>query len=70
MSFTVVRGLQSEIFIPTVPPVFWTRVSKSLNEMVVALVTAGGVHLKSDKTFRLALPFTRKKQLNKAVCIV
>ena len=54
MSFMVVRGLQSEIFIPTVPPVFWTRVSKSLNEMVVALVTAGGVHLKSDKTFRLA----------------
>lgn len=54
MTLTVVKGLQSEIFIPaTVPPV-WTEVRKPLNEMVVALVTAGGVHLKTDRKFTLA----------------
>lgn len=54
MSLTVVKGLQSEIFVPNTPPVVWTPVTKPLNEMVVALATAAGVHLKSDKRFNLA----------------
>ncbi|SKC37487.1 D-proline reductase (dithiol), PrdB protein [Maledivibacter halophilus] len=54
MSLTVIKGLQSEIFVPNTPPVVWTPVTKPLNEMVVALVTAAGVHLKSDKRFNLA----------------
>ncbi|SHJ70882.1 D-proline reductase (dithiol), PrdB protein [Paramaledivibacter caminithermalis DSM 15212] len=54
MSLTVVKGLQSEIFVPNTPPVVWTPVTKPLNEMVVALVTAAGVHLKTDKRFNLA----------------
>jgi len=54
MSLTVVKGLQSEIFVPNTPPVVWTPVTKPLNEMVVALATAAGVHLKSDKKFNLA----------------
>lgn len=54
MNLTVVKGLQSEIYVPNTPPVVWTPVTKPLNEMVVALVTAAGVHLKSDERFNLA----------------
>ena len=54
MGLTVVKGLQSEIFVPIVPPIVWTPVTKPLHETVVALVTAAGVHLKSDQRFNLA----------------
>lgn len=54
MSLTVIKGLQSEIYVPITPPVVWTPVKKPLNEMKVAIATAAGVHLKSDKTFNLA----------------
>ncbi len=36
------------------PKPVWTPVTKPLNEMVIALATAAGVHLKSDKRFNLA----------------
>ena len=48
------NGLQSEIFVPRTPPIVWTPIRKDLSEMSVALVTAGGVHRKSDKCFTLA----------------
>lgn len=51
---SVVKGLQSEIFVPITPPVVWTPVTKPLSEMTVALATAAGVHLKSDKRFNFA----------------
>lgn len=54
MSFTVVKGLQSEIFVPITPELVWTEVTKELKDMRVALATAAGVHLKSDKRFNLA----------------
>lgn len=54
MSLTVVKGLQSEIYVPNTPPVVWTPVTKPLNEMTIALATAAGVHLKTDKRFNLA----------------
>jgi D-proline reductase (dithiol) PrdB len=54
MDVTVVKGLQSEIFVPRVPLPVWTPVAKPLWDMRVALVTAGGVHKKSDKRFHLA----------------
>jgi D-proline reductase (dithiol) PrdB len=54
MDFTIVKGLQSEIFVPITPPPVWTPVTKPLKDMVVALATAAGVHLKSDKRFNLA----------------
>lgn len=54
MDFTVVKGMQSEIFVPITPPPVWTPVTKPLNEMVVALATAAGVHLKSEKRFNFA----------------
>jgi D-proline reductase (dithiol) PrdB len=54
MSLTVVKGLQSEIFVPRVLPPVWTPVTKPLDQMRVALVTAGGVHSKSDKRFNLS----------------
>ena len=58
MSLTVVKGLQSEIFVPITPPPVWTPVTKELKDMKVALATAAGVHVKSDKRFNLAGDFT------------
>jgi D-proline reductase (dithiol) PrdB len=54
MNLTAVEGLQSEIYVPITPPPVWAPVTKSLEDMTVALVTAAGVHLKSDKKFNLA----------------
>ena len=58
MSLTAVKGLQSEIFVPVTPPPVWTPVSKPLNEANVALVSAAGIHLKTDKRFNLAGDFS------------
>lgn len=58
MSLTVVKGLQSEIYVPITPPPVWTPVTKELKDMTVALVTAAGVHEKTDKRFDLAGDFT------------
>lgn len=55
---TVVKGLQSEIFVPITPPPVWTPVSKELKDMNIALVTAAGVHRKSDGRFNLSGDFT------------
>ncbi len=57
-NMTVVKGLQSEIFVPITPPPVWTPVTKELKDMKVALVTAAGVHLKSDAKFNLAGDFS------------
>ena len=54
MTLTRFEGLQSEVFVPLTPPVVWTPIQKTLPEMTVALVTAGGVHLKSDPRFHLS----------------
>lgn len=54
MDLTVIEGLQSEIYVPVTPQPVWTPVTKALNEMTIALVTAAGVHLKSDKKFNLS----------------
>lgn len=66
MNLTVVKGLQSEIFVPVTPPPVWTPVTKPLSEMTIALATAAGVHLKSDKRFNLAGDFTWRKIPNTA----
>ncbi len=54
MNIKNVKGLQSEIFVPVSPKPVWAPVTKKLSEMKVALATAAGVHLKSDKKFNLA----------------
>lgn len=61
MSMTVVKGLQSEIFVPITPPPVWTPVTKELKDMAIALVTAAGVHEKKDKRFNLAGDFTFRR---------
>lgn len=61
MSLTVVKGLQSEIFVPITPPMVWTPVTKEIKDMTVALATAAGVHHKEDKRFNLAGDFTWRK---------
>ena len=61
MSMTVVKGLQSEIFVPITPKSVFTPVTKPLNEMTVALATAAGVHVQTDKRFNLAGDFTWRK---------
>ena len=58
MSLTIVKGLQSEIFVPITPPPVWTPVTKELDQMVIALVTAAGVHEKQDPRFDLAGDFS------------
>lgn len=57
-SLTLVKGLQSEIFVPITPAPVWTPVTKELKNMRIAFATAAGVHLKSDKRFNLAGDFT------------
>ncbi len=61
MSLTVVKGLQSEIFVPVTPKSVWAPVTKPMNEWVVGLATAAGVHLKSQERFNLAGDFTWRK---------
>lgn len=61
MSLTVVKGLQSEIFVPVTPPSVFTKPTKPMNEWKVALATAAGVHLKSQERFNLAGDFTWRK---------
>ena len=58
MGNTVVKGMQSEIFVPVTPPPVWTPVTKPLKDMVIAIATAAGVHHKDDKRFNLAGDFT------------
>ena len=58
MSLTVVKGLQSEIFVPVTPPPVWAPVKKELKDMTIALATAAGVHHKDQKRFNLAGDFT------------
>ena len=49
MSLTVVKGLQSEIFVRITPPSVWTPVTKELKDMSIALATAAGVHKKDQE---------------------
>ena len=58
MSLTTVKGLQSEIFVPITPPPVWTPVTKQLKDMRVAIASAAGIHLKTDKRFNLAGDFS------------
>lgn len=55
------QGLQSEIFVPITPPSIFTPVTKALKDMTIALVTAAGVHLKSDDRFNLSGDFGFRK---------
>ena len=54
MDFTVVKGMQSEIFVPVTPAPVWAPVTKPLKDMTIAIATAAGVHHKDDKRFNLA----------------
>lgn len=61
MDLTVVKGLQSEIYVPITPPPVWAPVTKEIKDMKIAIASAAGVHLKSDKRFNLAGDFTFRK---------
>lgn len=54
MTQNIVSGLQSEIFVPITPNPVWTPVTKELKDMRIALASAAGIHLKTDKRFNLA----------------
>ena len=41
MSLTVVKGLQSEIFVPVTPKSIFTPCTKPLKEMTIALASLG-----------------------------
>lgn len=57
MSQVIVKGMQSEIFAPITPPSIFTPVTKELKNMKIAIASAAGIHLKSDKRFNLAGDF-------------
>lgn len=50
----IVKGLQSEIFVPGIPSSVWTPVNKELKNMNIALVTGAGIHKKEDEKFNLS----------------
>lgn len=54
MSLTGINGLKSEIYVPITPDPVWTEITKPLDQMTIALVTAAGVHLKSQERFNLS----------------
>lgn len=54
MNLTIVKGLQSEIFVPITPDPVWTPVKGELKNMTIALASAAGVHLKTEPRFNLA----------------
>lgn len=58
MSYTAIKGLQSEIFVPVTPPMVWTPVTKPINEWIVAIATAAGVHQTDQERFNLSGDFT------------
>ena len=64
MSFTVVKGLQSEIYVPITPPPVWAPITKELKDMKVGLATAAGVHHKEQVRFNLAGDFTWREVAN------
>lgn len=58
MKLTVVEGLQSEVYVPITPPPVFAELKKPLNQCSVALVSAAGIHLKSQTPYNLAGDFT------------
>ena len=41
MGLTIVKGLQSEIYVPVTPPPVWAPVTKALKDMSIATEEAG-----------------------------
>ena len=61
MALTLVKGLQSEIYVPITPPPVWAPVKKALKDMTVGLATAAGVHRKDQERFNLSGDSTWRK---------
>ena len=66
MSLRVVKGLQSEIFVPITPKSVWAPVTKPLSEMTIGLATAAGVHRVDQERYNLAGDFTWRKIPNES----
>lgn len=58
MKLTVVEGMQSEIFVPITPEPVWTPLKKPLNECKIAFITAGGIHMKTQKPYNTSGDFS------------
>ena len=61
MGLTIVKGLQSEIYVPVTPPPVWAPVTKALKDMSIAIASAAGIHRKDQERFNLAGDFTWRK---------
>jgi D-proline reductase (dithiol) PrdB len=61
MRLTAIKGLQSEIYVPITPLPVFTILKKPLNQCTVALVSAAGIHLKSQTPYNTAGDFTFRK---------
>ena len=51
---TTVENMYSEIYTPITPPPVWAPMTKPLNECKVGFASACGVHLKTQKPYKLA----------------
>lgn len=54
----MIKGMQSEIYVPITPNSIFTPVTKELKDMKIALATAAGTHLKTDTRFNFAGDFS------------
>lgn len=52
MNLTTVGTMKSEIFTPITPSPVWAPLKKELKDCVVGIVTAGGVHLKTQTPYK------------------
>ena len=54
MKITTVKNMASEIYTPITPAPVWTPLTKPLEECTVGFASACGVHLKTQKPYKLA----------------
>ena len=53
-NITTVPNMTSEIYTPITPPPVWNPLTKPINECKVGIASACGVHLKTQKPYKLA----------------
>ena len=55
MGLTIVKGLQSEIYVPVTPPPVWAPVTKALKDMSIAIASAAGISAR-EMAIRFCIP--------------
>ncbi|NFN87770.1 D-proline reductase (dithiol) protein PrdB [Clostridium sporogenes] len=58
MNLTTAKGMKSEVYAPVTPPPVWAPLTKALKDCKVGFATAGGIHIKTQESFKTAGDFT------------